>query len=199
MPGKHSQGREVAAPQTPSWNCLVNTRVVCIEIRGAVGQGLLRVWKDRGKNRGCWAGRGGALGPGKATLSPKVQGPAECQWCMKRKMGERGKRGAGWRYGGLAARAEGLHLTKVIGSHGLFRRDRCHFGWMPVLGCQFCEWAIERGRAWATTAEGRGRQDRRAPWTLSGLSGAGQGGSRDPPPPLERCNQEGALPAAWSP
>lgn len=82
---------------------------------------------------------------------------------MKRKMGEGGKGGAGWRYGGLAARAEGLHLTKVIGSHGLFRRDRCHFGWMPVRGCQFCEGATERGRAWATAAEDRGRQDRRAP------------------------------------
>ena len=46
-------------------------------------------------------------------------------------MGERGKGGAGWRYRGLAARAEGLYLTKVIGSPGLFKRDRCHFGGCP--------------------------------------------------------------------
>lgn len=46
---------------------------------------------------------------------------------------------------------------------------------------------------------GQGEVGQESPRKLSGLSGADQGGSRDPPPPLEQLKQEGLLPAACSP
>lgn len=94
MPGKHSQGREVAAPQTPSWNCLVNTRVVCIEIRGAVGQGLLRVWKDRGKNKGLLGRQRWGTGAWEGHSKPQSSGTSRVSMVHEEKDGRKGEAGS---------------------------------------------------------------------------------------------------------
>ena len=134
---KHRRGTKIAVPSAqPSWDRRVNTHSGRIETRGAIrGGGHACVQGKREGSVGvCWAGRGQALRPGKATLSPKGERDGRDDNRVRVCREKEGKEGGRVETLGTHSQAEGLRSTRVTGSHGLFKRAHCHSGQMPALG-----------------------------------------------------------------
>lgn len=87
--------------------------------------------------------------------------------------------------GSPSSRAEGLCLTKVLGSHGLFKGEPCHVGQMPALGPG--REALRKGRKGGAHGAGEPREAGQA--RPRELWAQGCRGGHVPPPPLERLRR----------
>lgn len=146
-------------PPGPSWNGPANTDLGYTEIRGPIRGGLLQAPGARKREEQGLIGQAevAALRPRKAILSPKGQGPAWWQQLVCEE--EEGRKGP-------CGQAEGLHLTKELGSHGLFGQDAVTSGRARPTPIKNEEKnAIPSGRCWCWvpvrdalwTAHGGGR------------------------------------------